>query len=148
MEIVVVIVIAGLIAAFAFPAIASSRRSSSVQNASHVVTASLSLARSMAISYGRVAEMWIDTTAGRVWVQVDTSQDRDGSGVLTLGGINVGDELGVTLGSDVDAVCFDGRGLAATTTNCPTPGARIRLMKGSRVDTVIVSSTGRVTHAR
>ena len=147
-ELVVVVVLVGLIAAVAFPAIASSRRNASVQNARHAVTAALSLARSTAISYGRVAEMWIDTAAVRIWVQVDTSEDRDGSGLVTLGGMNIGEELGITLGTDSDAVCFDGRGLAATTTTCPTPGALIRLISDSRVDTVIVSSAGRVTHAR
>ncbi len=135
-------------AAFAFPSFTRVRRDGAIQNARHAVTATLSLARATAVGYGRVAAFRVDTANVILWVEVDTSRALDRSGLITKGRVDLGEELGISIRSDNDRICFDGRGLGVSTSTCPVPGARIELVHSSRVDTVVVSSVGRVRHAR
>lgn len=85
----------------------------------------------------------LDSRTGLIWVEVDTTLA--GSGARdTLDMVHLGQELGVALTSNRTAVCFNGRGIGTTSSDCPVAGAVIILSSGGRADTVIVGALGRV----
>jgi len=132
-----------LVYAIAMPSLASTRVRASVHNSKHIVLSNVSLARTAAIRFGRLAVLRLDSEDDRIWVEVDTTLA--GSGARdTIGLIHLGQELGVDLKSTRTGVCFNGRGIGTISSECPRPGAAIILAREGRADTVFISPFGRV----
>ena len=138
------LVVLGIVTAFALPAIGRIRAAAALQNARHAVESALSLARASAIQYGRPSMVRFDAATERVWVEVDTTVAGTGGAVDTVRVFDLAGELQVDLESDRTALCFDGRGIGTTGTGCPAAGAVITLEREGRIGIVRVSPTGRV----
>ena len=99
-------------------------------------------ARTAAVRFGAVAELHIDATGDRFWVQIDTTAD--GSGVMdTIGKVVDLSDNGVDLRSTRSLLCFDPRGLIAGRAGCPTTGSLgIAFSRKSSSDTLAVTASG------
>ncbi len=107
------------------------------------VTSSVAAARAAAVRFGRVSYLILDAAGDRVLVQVDTSA-LGGALPVTLGMVDLWEELSVNLGSTQPLLCFDPRGLAVAISPCTGEGAVVRLQRGEFTDSVVVSAIGRV----
>lgn len=144
LELILVLVVMAIVAAFAIPAVGAMRTAAAVQNGRHGVESALSLARAAAIQYGRPSVLHIDPAGERLWVEVDTTVAGTGTALDTVRVFAIGEELQVDLESDRLALCFDGRGIGTTGTPCPAAGAVITLTRAGKMAIVRVSATGRV----
>ena len=142
-EVLIAIMLMALVYAIAMPSLAATRVRASVHNSKHVVVSNISLARTAAIRFGRLAVLQVDSEGDRIWVEVDTTLA--GSGARdTLAMAYLRQELGVDLKSTRTGVCFNGRGIGTISSECPRPGAAIILARDGRADTVFISPLGRV----
>jgi hypothetical protein len=108
------------------------------------------LARTTAVRYGRDAELRVDTATKKFWVQVDTSAHltgiKDTIGVvqnLSQSKIGMSLALGGT-GQSSAIICFDVRGLRSSRSPCQSGAAVVVFQLASRVDTVQVTTLGKV----
>ena len=143
LEVLIAIMLMTLVYAIAMPSLAATRVRASVHNSKHIVISSISLARTAAIRFGRPAVLRLDSQSDRIWVEVDTTL-AGGGAKDTLNLIHLGQVLGVDLQSNRTGVCFNGRGIGTTGTDCPRAGGTIILSTGGRADTVFISPLGRV----
>ena len=141
-ELMTVLVLAGLGVAIAAPPLASTYERTASRTARDQFVSTHSLARSMAVRYGRVAELHIDASGARFWVEVDTS---------SIGGMNA--RVGVTkdlnaakvlLTSDRSMLCFDVRGLPTTRGACEAADATLTFSVEGKADTVKITALGKV----
>ncbi len=141
-ELMTVLVLAGLAGAIAGPPLASTYERTATRAARDQFVSTHSLARSMAVRYGRVAELHIDAAGARFWVEVDTS---------SIGGMNarvgVRKDLSaakVLLTSDRSMLCFDVRGLPTARGACEAADATLIFSVEGKADTVKISALGKV----
>ncbi len=91
--------------------------------------------------FGRLAELHVDASTVRFWVEVDTS----GAGVLdTVGLLH---DLGggrLVMTSTADTLCFDARGMATGVGSCDGPSATITFALDASEDTVTITALGKV----
>jgi prepilin-type N-terminal cleavage/methylation domain-containing protein len=113
LEIIVVMVIAAVIVGMGAPKVSGALRQRSVTAAADQFLLAHSFARSTGIRYGRVAQLHIDASTARVWVDVDTSANRVGQRA-TISSVRRLSSNGVTMASNRAVVCFDARGVATT----------------------------------
>jgi prepilin-type N-terminal cleavage/methylation domain-containing protein len=140
-ELAIVLVIASVIMTMAAPRVAAAFRQRAVSSAADQFVLAHSLARSTALRYGRVSELHVDPAAARFWVEVDTS----GTGVRdTVGFVHSMADAGVKVISSRTLLCFDARGLATTSNTCPPGDATIVFSSSRSVDTVRVTTLGKV----
>ena len=140
-ELAIVLVIAGLLTAMAAPRVAAAFRQRSVSSAGDQFVLAHSLARSTALRYGRVSELHVNAAAASFWVEVDTS----GTGVRdTVGFVHSLAEAGVNMSSTRTLLCFDARGLATTSSTCQAGDATVAFTSSHSVDTVRVTTLGKV----
>ena len=94
------------------------------------------------VRFGAVAELHIDASTDRFWVQIDTTVT--GSGVMdTIGQVVDLSEDEVDLRATRSLVCFDPRGLIAAAAGCPTTGSLgIGFYRGSSSDTLVATASG------
>jgi hypothetical protein len=128
----------------ALPSLGRSRVSAAVHNSRHAVVSSLSLARAMAMRYGRPAVLHIDSENDWLWVEVDTTLAGSGAAVDSFGFFSFREGLQTDLDSNRATFCFNGRGVGTTGAACPQAGGVILLSLKDQVDTVTVSPVGRV----
>ena len=144
MELVIVLILAGIAIAIVSPSIGKAFRRTGVRAAVDQFSSTHSLARSAAVRYGRMSELHIDVTNGKFWVEVDTSS---AGGVNdTVGVVKYLEPNGVTLTSPTSTslLCFDARGLPSTRNSCNQPNGTFIFTAGSKVDTVTITALGRV----
>jgi prepilin-type N-terminal cleavage/methylation domain-containing protein len=141
MEMALVVVIIGVVAAFAIPGLGDAVARRSVVAAADEFVLTHSLARVSAIRYGRRSELHIDTLVSRFWVTVDTN----GSGIRdTVGILHDLTTGGVRTTSNRTLLCFDARGLPVTTGTCEPGDARVVFARWGTTDTVVVATLGKV----
>jgi prepilin-type N-terminal cleavage/methylation domain-containing protein len=143
-EIIIALLLLLVLYSIALPALGRSRISAAVHNSRHVVVSSLSLARAMAMRYGRPAVLHIDSENDWLWVEVDTTLAGSGAAVDTFGFFSFSDGLQTDLESNRATFCFNGRGVGTTGAACPQAGGVILLSLKEQADTVTVSPVGRV----
>ena len=97
-------------------------------------------ARAVAINYGRTAVVRIDATAGRVWVEVDTTFAQTGERT-TVGKVVDLSDSGVRLHATTTSLCFNSSGIAPRRGRCAGSGEFV-FSKGNRTETVAISATG------
>ncbi len=142
-DIIFVISIVSVLAGITFPRMADVRTRFAVRGAVTAFMSAHSMARATAIRLGTVAELHIDPTNDRFWVEVDTTVA--GSGVMDTIGfvVDLGDHR-VTLSSTQTVLCFDGRGLASSASGCATSGATIVFNGVTGVDTILTTALGKI----
>lgn len=140
MELMIVLVLAGLAMAIASAPMADAVRRTSTQAAADEFISRHSLARSAAVRFGRLAEIHVDATTSRFWVEVDTSQA--GGVTDTIGVVRHLD--GVTITTDRALLCFDSRGLPTTRGTCESADATIVFSAENVTDTLKITALGKV----
>ena len=99
-------------------------------------------ARTAAVRFGAVAEIRIEPSTDRFWVQIDTSVSE--SGVMdTIGAVVDLSEDQVDLRATGSLLCFDPRGLVAAAAGCPTTGSlAVAFSRGDSSDSLTVTASG------
>lgn len=143
-EVILVLVVIGVLAGFALPAMSRIRTRAAIQNGRAAVASALATARSAATRWGRSTVLRIDVVDDVVWVVVDTSFGGSGGDTLVLGRFDLRADMGLDLASDRAALCFDSRGVGTTGSACPATGARLILRHGGTADTLLVNAAGRL----
>ena len=143
LDTLVVITFVGLLAGVTFPRIAEVRSRFAVRAAVTAFMGAHSLTRATAIRDGGVAELHIDVTNDRFWIEVDTTLD--GSGVMDTIGVvvDVGDQ-GLTLTSTQSLLCFEARGMPSSASGCATTGATITFTFDNEADTILTTTLGKI----
>ena len=144
MEVIIVVAFVALLAGVSFPRIADVQSRFAVRGAITAFMSAHSLARATAIRVGGVAELHIDATNDRFWIEVDTTLA--GSGVTdTIGNVvDVGGQ-GLTLASTQSLLCFEGRGMPSSAGSCTTTGATISFTYENLVgDTIVTTTLGKI----
>ena len=142
MELVTVLFIVGVMTGTVFPRIGDAWEQFAVRGAADQFVSAHQKARTAAVRFGAVAELHIDASADRFWVQIDTTLAR--SGVMdTIGAVVDLSEDQVDLRANRSLLCFDPRGLVATAAGCPSTGAvGVGFFRGSASDTTWVIASG------
>lgn len=141
-ELMIVLVLGGIAVAIATPSLSTAFRRTGLRAATDEFVSTHALTRSAAVRHGRTAELHIDNSSGRFWVEVDTGT----TSVMkdTVGVLKDVTTKNVSLNSNRAVICFDSRGLPTTRGSCEAADATIIFSSGSRVDTVTVTALGRV----
>ena len=143
LEIVIVCAVLGLISLVAIPRFQAAYRQQATTIAADRFVRAHELARATAVRYGRVAQLHIDATGGRFWVDVDTS----GTNVIdTIGPIHYDvADLHAQMSSPDTLMCFDARGLASTVrAKCQTQAVTLVFSSLGRSDSVTITTLGKV----
>ena len=150
LETMTVVVMFGTLAAIAGPKFYANVAATTGRTTADRLARTAELARATAVRFGRPAELRVDTATKRFWVQVDTTANL--SGVKDTIGI-VQDirasRIGMSLTLDGSSastavVCFDVRGLRSTRSPCESGPAVVVFKFDTRVDTVQITSIGKV----
>ena len=143
LDTLIVISFVGLLAGVTFPRIADVQNRFAVRGAVTAFMSAHSLTRATAIRQGGVAELHIDATNDRFWIEVDTTLA--GSGVMDTIGfvVDVGGQ-GVTLSSTQSLLCFEGRGMPSSASGCATTGATISFTYENVADTILTTTLGKI----
>lgn len=144
MELLTALALVGLLASIAIPPLARLREAAAVDSGRSQVTAALSLSRSVGSRWGRTAVLLIDTVQDVLTLRVDTTGLFGTAEYLVVREFWLGADLGVDLGANRSAICFNSRGVGTTGPECPETGALITLKDSERVDTIRINSAGRV----
>jgi len=143
LEVLTVAVILGVLAAIAAPSFLRIRSSAALHSGRAQVTGALGLAQTTGIRWGRTTTVSFDTLRDMITVRVDTGSLMGPTATVTVREYHLG-EAGVELRSNRSAICYSARGVGITSTGCPSTGAQLTVVAGSRLDTVFVNSAGRV----
>ena len=139
-EMLIVITVMGVIVAVAMPSMVTAFRQRSTRGAVDRLAVAHGLARATAVRYGRVAELHIDATNKRFWVEVDTS----GTGIRdTIGTVSQLDGQ-LSMSSTRTVLCFDLRGLTTTRGTCEAGDALVQFSLQGRTDTLQTTVLGKV----
>src|SRR4030095_8735387 len=122
LEMLTVMVVFGILAAITGPKFYASYAAATTHTAADRLGRAAELARASAVRFGRDAQLRVNTTTKRFWVQVDTTVNL--SGVMdTIGPVQNFSDSRVGLSLALDGVaassavlCFDTGGLRATRT--------------------------------
>jgi prepilin-type N-terminal cleavage/methylation domain-containing protein len=143
LEIIVTMFIAAIVAAMGAPKLSSALRQRSVASSADQFILAHSLARSTALRYGRIAQLHIDPSTARVWVDVDTSAN--GSGQRgTISYIRTLNDNGVTMVSNRSIVCFDSRGTAAVGGACEAGNLSVTFQDADKSVAVSATTLGKI----
>ena len=145
-ELLIVLTMIGALAAIAIPSLARSGQARLPSLALDKFVASHALARATAIRSGVMAELHIDASYGRFWVEVDTTGagNRDTVGLVR----DVASE-GVTLTSTRSLLCFDARGMPYTRKTsagalCDAADATLSFTAGEHSRELTITALGKV----
>ncbi len=143
LDVILVVTFVSVLAGITFPRIADVQTRFAVRGAITAFMSAHSLTRATAIREGTVAELHIDATNDRFWIEVDTTLA--GTGVMDTIGliIDVGGQ-GVTLASTQSMLCFDGRGLPSSASGCATTAAGVSFTYENVTDTIVISALGKL----
>lgn len=143
-EMLLVLTLATILLGIAIPALISTKDSVAVNNGRARVSSAVSVARAASSRYGRTSYLVFDVAADEIRVAADTTADGRQPPV-TLHRLDLWGELRLNLRASEPLLCLDPRGLAVVSGPCPGTGAVVYLDRNAYTDSVVVSSTGRVT---
>jgi len=140
-EMVIVVVLIGLIAAIGFPKIRQSLDKVNVRSARAAVGTLAATARSAAIQRGCPGVLHFVATNATVWVTTNCVAKLD-----TVSGVQqLGTRFKVTMVATRDSVRYDPRGLSLDNLNANTV-IRFTGSVGSNVDSTVINPLGKVVH--
>jgi Tfp pilus assembly protein FimT len=142
-DVIVTTGLIGVITTFGAPELQDALRRRTVQAASDQFTTAHSLARATAIRYGRVAQLHIDPSARRFWIEADTSADGVGQRATIWYERTLSDPA-VVMSSDRSVLCFDALGLAYDVDPCQSGDAQVVFSTIDAADTVRTTVLGKV----
>lgn len=136
-EILIVMVIIGIVAAVSIPRLRGSQNSLNVRSARAAMQTLVAKTRAAAIQRGCAATLHL--VAGQAWVT--TCRIRTTGGTLdTLGGIeNLASRYNVTMAQSADSLRFDARGI-----NSLFQATTVRFTSSSVTDSVRINTVGKV----
>ena len=143
LEMLIVVSTAGALFAVSVPSLASSHRDWSIRAATARFASAHSLARATAIRFAGRAELHVDATDNRFWVEADTSST--GGGVRdTIGLMHSFEGTGITLSTSRSLLCFDARGMATSQGACDAADVVIIFAAPGRQDTIRTTLLGKL----
>jgi prepilin-type N-terminal cleavage/methylation domain-containing protein len=143
LEAIIVMVLFAVIAAMGVPKLSAALRRRTTQTAADQFATAHSLARATAVRYGRVAQLHIDASTRRFWVDVDTSANGFGQRA-TIWYVRDLTSPGLVMTSNRSLLCFDARGLPSTNAPCEAADAQIIFTALDKADTVTTASLGKI----
>jgi prepilin-type N-terminal cleavage/methylation domain-containing protein len=142
-ETIMVLSVIGIIAATSAPKLSAALQRRTTASAADQFVVAHSLTRSTALRFGRIAQLHIDVSSQRFWVDVDTSAN--GTGLrATIANVRYTTDNGMAMSSNRALLCFDPRGLASTLGSCEAGDAQIVFRDAGMADTVTTTTLGKV----
>ncbi len=136
-EMLLVIVIAGLLMGVAIPTFLKFSDKSALRSAAVAVSSMHARAKVAAIQRGRTTRLKMSAANNTMWV---VSTNAAGTGLDTIGKVeNLNTRFGITFTTTRDSLTFTPRGIGFETS-----GTTIILLKGTKADTLTVTAAGRM----
>ena len=142
-ESIMVASIIGIVAAIGGPKVFSALQRRTTASAADQFVVVHSLTRSTALRYGRIAQLHVDATGQRFWVDVDTSANGIGQRA-TIANIRYVNDAGLEMATNRTLLCFDARGIASTAGSCESGDVKVIFSDGVMADTVSATILGKV----
>ena len=142
-ESIMVASIIGVVAAIGGPKVSSALQRRTTASAADQFVVAHSLTRSTALRYGRIAQLHVDATGQRFWVDVDTSANGIGQRA-TIANIRYVNDVGLQMASNRALLCFDASGIASIAGSCESGDAKVIFSDGAMADTVSTTVLGKV----
>jgi prepilin-type N-terminal cleavage/methylation domain-containing protein len=142
-ETIMVLGLIGIVAAIGGPKIASALQRRTTASAIDQLALTHSLGRSTAIRYARVAQLHIDVSGKRFWVDVDTSANGSGQRAI-IGYVRDMTTSGLTMTSTRALLCFDARGQPSTAGSCEPGDAKVAFSDGAQTDSLVTTALGKI----
>ena len=143
LEVIIVMSLLAIIAAMGAPKLSAALRRRTTQAAVDQFAQAHSLARATAIRYGRVAQLHIDASTRRFWVDVDTSANSVGQRA-TVWYVRDLTTPGLVMTSNRGLLCFDARGLPLVLGACEAGDALVTFTVREKADTVRTAALGKI----
>lgn len=144
-EAIMVMSVIGIVAAAGGPKISAALQRRTTASAADQFVLTHSLTRSVALRYGRVAQLHIDSIGQRFWLDVDTSANGIGQRAVVANVRYVNDnDNGLHMTTNRALLCFDARGIASTAGSCESGDANVIFSDGVMADTVVTTLLGKV----
>jgi prepilin-type N-terminal cleavage/methylation domain-containing protein len=143
LELVITMSLLAVVTAMGTPRLSGELRRRTTQIAVDQFATAHSLARSTAVRYGRVAQLHIDASTRRFWVDVDTSANATGQRA-TVWYIRDVSSPGLVMTSNRSLLCFDARGMPSTNPPCEAANAQIIFTAADKADTLTTASLGKI----
>lgn len=143
LEVIIVMALMAIVAAMGAPRLSAALTRRETSTAADRFVSAHSLARATAVRYGRVAQLHIDASTKRFWVDVDTS----GAGRnqrATIWYVRNLDAEGLTMTSNRSLLCFDARGIATVVGSCQVGSVVVIFSQSEAADTVTTTALGKV----
>ena len=143
LELIITMSLLAILTAMGTTRLSGELRRRTTQTAVDQFATAHSLARSTAVRYGRVAQLHINASARRFWVDVDTSGT--GSGQRgTIWYVRDLSEPGLVMSSNRSLLCFDARGMPSTIPPCEPADAQIVFTAADMADTLTTAALGKI----
>ena len=143
LEVIIVMSLLAVVAAMGAPKRSAALRRRTTQTAIDQFATAHSLARATAVRYGRVAQLHIDASTRRFWVDVDTSANHIGQRA-TIWYMRDLTQPGLVMSSTRSLLCFDARGLPLVAGSCQSGDAQVIFTVLDRADTVRTAALGKI----
>ena len=143
LEVIIVLALLAVVAAIGAPKLSAELRRRTTQLAVDQLATAHSLARATAVRYGRVAQLHIDASNTRFWVDVDTSANAVGQRATMWYVRNLA-QSGLVMSSNRSLLCFDSRGLPLVVGACESGDATVIFTAQDRVDTLRTAALGKI----
>ena len=143
LEIIIVLALLAVVAAMGAPKLSAALRRRATQTGIDQFATAHSLARATAIRYGRVAQLHIDPSTTRFWVDVDTSANGVGQRATMWYVRNLA-QSGLVMTSNRSLLCFDARGFPLVTGACEAGDATVIFTALDRADTLRTAALGKI----
>ncbi|HJP58924.1 MAG TPA: GspH/FimT family pseudopilin [Gemmatimonadaceae bacterium] len=142
LEVIIVLALLAVVAAMGAPRLSAALRRRTTQTAVDQLATAQSLARATAIRYGRVAQLHIDASTKRFWVDVDTSANNVGQRATIwytrgLTGLS-------SMSSNRSLLCYDARGLPLVLGACESGDATVIFTALEKADTLRTAALGKI----
>jgi prepilin-type N-terminal cleavage/methylation domain-containing protein len=143
LEIIIVLALLAVVAAMGVPRLSAELRRRTTQLAVDQLAQTHSLARATAVRYGRVAQLHIDASTTRFWVDVDTSANGVGQRATIWYVRNLA-QSGLVMSSNRSLLCFDARGIPLVGGACESGDATVIFTALDRADTLRTAALGKI----
>jgi prepilin-type N-terminal cleavage/methylation domain-containing protein len=143
LEVIITMSLLAILAALGTPKLSAELRRRTTQTATDEFATAHSLARSIAVRYGRVAQLHISPSTRSFWIDVDTS----GNALrqrATVWYIHQLTDSAVVMTSNRTLLCFDARGIPYTAAPCEAGDAQITFTAREESDTLNIASLGKI----
>lgn len=143
LEVIITLALLAIVAATGSPRLQAALRRRITQTAADQFVTAHSLARATAVRYGRVAQLHIDASTRRFWVDVDTSANGIGQRA-TVWYMRDLTRPGLVMSSNRALLCFDALGMPLVAGACESGDATVIFTVLDKADTVTTAVLGKV----